>query len=471
MQDTINHSGYISIGRMVDNKETTKVESNTVRYAYEFNCGDLVIHAFERIPEIDGKNAVTACDFDDIEYLFYSKLPFSFPDFSNYPQNNHQKIDFAVKNYKRGSKYKEAVFDFAELQFFCPSGSVVKEDEERNVIFSGKPKNISTFNIEVNSIECEVSFIIGAKGKWGFARSMMEAVTELHISFPETDDFKFINNLYLVVDCVFAFICNRRNSTCLSMKVKGTYPSKFIDNDKFVDCIKHCDSEIYYFDKYREDPENEKIIAKTWTESLFFKHIDALFTMVSDDISGKLEDGGKISIASIHPSIKRRNLIDLQQSIQISSAFEFYVRRYLPNMMEEKSHHVIMKMILKEIEAKSTGKLRELAKSLSKNVVREPALEDKVIKVYKGYDKWPALALCISEDWYKPDEIRALGDEANQWRNELAHAKRSYEPSENTVRAIRLLEHMNYAIVLRKIGFSDEEIKKILENALIRQYY
>ena len=194
----------------------------------------------------------------------------------------------------------------------------------------------------------------------------------------------------------------------------------------------------------------------------------ALFTIVADDISGKLEDGGKISIASVHPSNKRRNLIDLQQSIQISSAFEFYVRRYLPNMIEEKDHHIIMKMILKEIESKSTGKLKELAKNLAKNVVREPALEDKVMKAYTGYDNWRPLTTCISEEWYKPDEIKTLGCEANQWRNDLAHAKRSYEPNENTVRAIRLIEHINYAIVLRVLGFSDDETRDILEKVLKR---
>lgn len=459
MQATINHSGYISIKRE---------KMSTVRIAYDFSFGELVIHAFERIPEIDGSNAVVAYGFDNVGYLFCSQLPFSFSEFSAYPQNNHQEIEFVVKDYKIGSRYTEAIFDFAELQFFCPSGSVVKDDAEGNITFSGETKKIKTFKIEVDSVECEISFVLGAKGKWGFAHSMMEAITELHITFPETDNFEFINKLYVVVDCVFAFICNRRNTTCLSMKINGAYPSKTLDNSKVVDCIRHCNSEIFYFDKYREEPENEKNIANTWNVSLFFKHIDALFAMVADDISGKLENGGGISIASVHPSIKRRNLIDLQQSIQISSAFEFYVRRYLPSMVEEKSHHIVMKMILKEIEVKTTGKLKELARNIKKNVVREPALEDKMVKVYKGYDKWSSLTSCISEEWYKADEIKTLAREANQWRNELAHAKCSYEPSTSTVRAIRLLEHMNYTVVLRELGFDDSEIMCILEKTLKR---
>ena len=143
MQDTINHSGYVLIRRELQKEDSTKVARATVRFAYDFNCGDLVIHAYERIPEIDGTNAVVAYDFDNKGYLFCSQLPFSFSEFAMYPQNIHQKIDFVVKNYEIGSKYKEVIFDFAELQYFCPSGSVVKDDEERNVTFSGESKKIS----------------------------------------------------------------------------------------------------------------------------------------------------------------------------------------------------------------------------------------------------------------------------------------------------------------------------------------
>lgn len=127
-----------------------------------------------------------------------------------------------------------------------------------------------------------------------------------------------------------------------------------------------------------------------------------------------------------------------------------------------------MKMILKETEEKSSGKLKKLAKSLSEHVVSEPALKDKVVKAYKGFDTWKALKPCISEDWFKEDEIENLGNEANLWRNELAHSKRSYEPKLETIRSVRLLEHLNYAIVLRQLGYEDDEIKYILQFALKR---
>ena len=154
--------------------------------------------------------------------------------------------------------------------------------------------------------------------------------------------------------------------------------------------------------------------------------------------------------------------------MQITGAFEFYVRTYLPNMAPEKDYHTVMKMILAELEKKSTGKLKKLAKSLSDHVISEPALEDKVMKAYKGFEDWKALKPCINEEWFHEDEIKVLGHEANLWRNELAHSKRSYEPKIETIKAIRLLEHLNYAIVLRKLGYTDDEILSLLEYVLKR---
>lgn len=482
MLEEFNHSGYININRDYECVRTSQSNSNhiekgvdhpslklTRHYAYDYANGNLRIHAFERVPEINGQNVVLGYSFDNVPYLFCSQISVDMSEFSMYPQKYNWKIDYAIKGYEKGSKYSEAVFDFDELQYFCPSSSVLKEDEERNVVFSGKSNEIKSFDIDIEKTKCHVRFVVGAKGKWGFAHSNMEAVTEIRVSFPETTDLNFLCKVYSTVNLVFAFICNRHNTTCLSMRINGTYPTKTIDSGKIVDCERPCLNNVFFqYNKYREEPEDKKEISKTWYVNLFFKHIDKLFEMVANDISGTSEYGGEISVSSVHPSIKRRNLIDLQQSLQITGAFEFYVRTYLPNMAPEKDYHTVMKMILAELEKKSTGKLKKLAKSLSDHVISEPALEDKVMKAYKGFEDWKALKPCINEEWFHEDEIKVLGHEANLWRNELAHSKRSYEPKIETIKAIRLLEHLNYAIVLRKLGYTDDEILSLLEYVLKR---
>ena len=63
-----------------------------------------------------------------------------------------------------------------------------------------------------------------------------------------------------------------------------------------------------------------------------------------------------MNLGSIHPSVERRRLLDLQQSLHITAAFEFYVRRYLPPMIEEKEYHRAVKESLDQLIDKNTGK-------------------------------------------------------------------------------------------------------------------
>jgi len=256
------------------------------------------------------------------------------------------------------------------------------------------------------------------------------------------------------------------------MSVYGNVTTETLDNglrDKIlVDTKRPCKSEIYFIDKYREEPEEENNFAQLINSRAFFQHIDSLFKMVAEDISTDKDESVNISISSIHPSLKRRRLIDLQQSLHITAAFEFYVRRYLPSIIEEEEYHIELKKVLQEIAEANTGKAKKLVKNLIKHVVNEPSLLDKIMKAYNGFSTWKPLKLCISQDWFKENEIERLAKEANLWRNELAHEKRSYVPGVDTIRAIRLVEHLNYAIVLRQLGYSDEEIKELLKYTLLR---
>lgn len=92
--------------------------------------------------------------------------------------------------------------------------------------------------------------------------------------------------------------------------------------------------------------------------------------------------------------------------------------------------------------------------------------EDKIKKVYEGYADWIGLKECINMKWFDEIDVDILSEEINTWRNELAHEKREYTPNKDTITAVRFLEHLNYAIVLRSIGYEDNEIKEILQNIL-----
>ena len=466
MLEELNHSGYIIIKRKSGKRKTIDI-----RYAYEFKAGLLFIYAFEDVPEISGKRVVLGTGFDRVNYLFFASTEITDSWSDTYPKRI--RIDYVVKNFKNDAIHNQAVFSFDELQYFCPSASVIEEDAKHNVTFLSEHKELKSFDITVDNVPCHVCFRLRNEGKTGFAKSYMTAITDITISFPETKDYEFLKKTYLVVDKAFAFICNRCNTTCLSMKVNGEYKDTVLQDWKPVERMLPFTCEIFYFDYHREEPENNEVIKNTWWASGFFPHIDALFDLVAKDLSGIEDENGRgtISLDSIHPSLKRRRKVDLQLSLQIAGAFEFYVRKYLPNMIEEKEYHKEVKQDLKNIYDASTGKKKELIKRMMDHVLIEPAFGDKVWKAYKGYDEWEPLSPCISEDWFEENEIKELGKEMNLWRNDLAHLKRQYKPSANTIRAVRLMEHLNYAIVLRKIGCNDNEIREILSHVLLHEKF
>lgn len=453
----LKHSGYIHL-------------KNEKYYSYDFNNGELVIHAYDGLSEISGNNVIVGVEhMTRKQYLYRTELELNFDEFPLFPFNNYRcRIDLVVQDYRPNCRYHEARFCFGELQYFKPSINVVENSDDKVSFLRYQIENFA-FDVDVAGVKCKVSFVTGAKGQYALTHSNMAAVSEIVISFPGTEDLGFLANVYNVVDGVFAFICNRRNTTCASMELRGESDEQRCVNGKRDTLIIPCICRMFFINKYREAPEPRKVIEKTLDVAEFTRHIDKLFQLVAEDLT-KDDSTGNISIASVHPSLKRRNLIDLQQTLQITGAFEFYVRRYLPPIVEEQPYHMVIRMLLDECLKCPiiTGKAKERIKDLSRNVVREPALEEKIKKAYGGYGEWQPLKPCLSSEWFNESDIGELAREANKWRNDLAHEKRSHEPNLNTIRAVRLLEHLNYAIVLRELGYADCEIKKLLEKTLIR---
>lgn len=447
----INHSGYIN----------TK---NGKHIAYDLIDGRITIHANEYIPELDNTNMVITSSFDKGQFLFCTRLPIDLTENIWYPQHYKHPIDCVIKNFQLDAKYTKAIFSFSELQCFCPSFSVISRPSKEEFLISTKPKIVKAFEIMVDNVLCKLEFVIRLKDGYSLGHGNLETYSQIEISFDETFDLRFLYKIYRIVDSVFAFICNHQNTACIKMSICGNYPSQMFTNRDTAPCI----SDIYFIDEYREEPEEKNQGVQLINSRKFFQHIDVLFKMVAEDISTDKDESVNISISSIHPSLKRRRLIDLQQSLHITAAFEFYVRRYLPNMVEEKEYHVALKRVLKEFADVNTGKAKKLAKSLLNHVVSEPSLSDKIMKAYNGFSTWKPLKACVSQEWFKEDEIETLAEEANLWRNELAHEKRSYESKVDTIRAIRLVEHLNYAIVLRQLGYDDGEIQELLKYTLLR---
>ena len=243
------------------------------------------------------------------------------------------------------------------------------------------------------------------------------------------------------------------------------YSLKAIQDHKVIETNKHTRQKMYFSQKYLEPKERKKQVAKTPNLNLFLEKLPELFCLFCEENVGGM---ATVYGNSMHHSIKYRNLIDLEQSLHITATFEYYVRTILPEMSSQSTLEFINDLgaLLDEYIEKNTGKKKKKAQSYRKALSPQISLESKVLKTYNGYDTWPALKPILAE-WFG-DDISAIASEANKWRNELAHEKREYQPNENVVNAIRLVEHINYCIVLRKAGYDDERIRNIIMETLAR---
>ena len=70
----VNHSGYICVIRENEiNVNASEQKAQFQHYAYDFCDGELVIHAYETIPEIYENPLILGYKFDNTPYLFCNK--------------------------------------------------------------------------------------------------------------------------------------------------------------------------------------------------------------------------------------------------------------------------------------------------------------------------------------------------------------------------------------------------------------
>lgn len=373
--------------------------------------------------------------------------------------------DFRVEKYSESAKYTEMRFEFPELGYFFPSVRMCNL-EAGKAEFIGAPICSLDGIIRYSGTDINVRVISFSDTRLETKHSVSANTrTSLVLSFPETSDFSYFLNLYQSVKALFAFICNRQNIALHSATLIGTCTVVRNRKGKIADEIERLSSIFIPCEKYVERDEDDKTISKTVESEYYRTHFLELFQMFVRKEQGEVPILGA---GEIHASVKYRNLIDLKQSLHITAAFEFYVRTLLPEMHSQSSIDFCkdVSAFLDSYIDSHSGKLKAKAKSFKNGLNPSMSLSEKMRKVIDGYDGWSPVKP-ILEDWFGND-YELLMKAANDWRNELAHEKRSYEPDLNTVKAVRLVEHLNYCIVLRKAGYNDDEISAILECTLAR---
>lgn len=373
-------------------------------------------------------------------------------------------VDYYIRDYKPESTYTEMRLQFAELNYFLPSTGRA-EITDKQIILSREKDQIYNFDIIFKGSEINISFEAKTKATSN-CQVNTETYSELTLKFPETSDMDFLIELYIRTRNFFAFVCNRQNIALRDAMLIGSYMGKGLDEEKrVVDKEYRTQQKICFNQKYLEPLESTKNSKKVLSIGCFASKLQELFQLFFEKEG---EEEALVNSGSIHRSFKYRNLIDLEHSLHITATFEYYVRAILPEMSSALTIEFIedMKKLLDEYISSTSGKKKAKAQSFRKGLKPQISLEEKILKAYNGYGDWASLSEVLLE-WFGGD-VSDLADAANKWRNELAHEKREYCPDVKAIRAIRLVEHLNYCIILRKAGYSNEEIKNIIQEILAR---
>ena len=394
------------------------------------------------LPE-NGIHDFIAVDYSNKQYYFHLSLPITWTGYVMIDGEGKSQeyinfiygvdIDYYIEDYKRNAQYSRLDFRFPELDYFIPSKTSI--EDLQNCTFKGK--YYSYFDEDFAYLESTIKFKLFTETHINKSISFnMHTESVLRLLFDETTDLKYVVKLYNKVVNLFSFICNRRNASVESAVL----------NDK---SILHCNNRIV------EPFEDENIIKKTLPFRYLEKGFSELFKLILSD---------EISINNIHSSEKKKHLIDLEYSLSVTSSFENYSRKWLPEISSDttiqcyKEAYDLISNYSQEFTGKKKNKFNQILRYLNSP---EISLSTKIIKIYSGYNGWGGCKEYLSN--YFGDDIVALAENVNEWRNELAHNKNEYAPVRETIDGILLLDIMNYCLILYKCGYSKEIIQLIVE--------
>lgn len=328
-------------------------------------------------------------------------------------------VRYRVGNYVNDGKYTSMSFQFPELEYFYPSVSLKDRIKDGNLI----KQDVNEICIRYHGDDLYVAFTCGITSSITNAYGL-QTHSSLRVRFDETGDIEYLLGIYRSIRAFFCFVCNRQNIGLRCVTLRGTSDTQAISFHSI----------LIPNDQYLDDCETKEQIKETLEYSVIEDHFSELLQLF---FSNEVGDRPIVTSYNLHASVKARSLIDLNLSLHITSTFEYLYRTLTPDKSSAKNEMFHMK--IKE---------------------QKPTLSDKIEMIYNGYDIWQPV-MPILYQWYGRD-ISFLAKATSKWRNELAHEKRSYKPDINTVHGIRLVECLNYCIILRHAGYDDDNIKAII---------
>lgn len=278
----------------------------------------------------------------------------------------------------------------------------------------------------------------------------------LSLQFNETSDYDKIRKRYYIIEQFFSFICYRKNIDFRDVLLLGRNES----NKTIIIGKLH--------NNYHIEKEDISKVKNTVKYDLLKPHIKDIFEIIAKD---------NLYIQHIPNTYKERLTITPSRFILITAAFEWNIRGLYEIPISKKQEKVkadIIEAISKIPDEKSYNrKLRDKLDFYIKIINNiDVNLGGKIL--YALNDLSPILEIFIKNIFAinkkNVDTYSNISNRIQSQRNNYAHGNIDKEMNSDVILDIIILEWVNYAIVFKQVGYTDEEITKLINIIFNRNF-
>jgi hypothetical protein len=394
-----------------------------------------IVFFVDRIPYEDNQLAWTSSTvkvyyYIDLDHdsLQFDRLNFRFPELNYFYSINH--------GIRRQVNVKDSSVSVSTLPF---------EKTERKFNFSFEKKEI------ICSIGVLSTF-------YGLSKSPIILESTLICKFEQTDSVDFLISIYNIILNLFFFLCYRKNISIETIQISGL-------NSKGERITV---GYLHFITDQSVDAETEKTMMRTVEYRLFQRNLSELMQLIAND---------RLYTQHIPETKSDSNRITPAKFILITAAFEWNANDFFKIPLSPKREQVksdVLESIRKiPVEKGYNRSLKDKLKfyvSLVSNI--EVNLSEKIVFALRELKQIldPFIQSLYKLNGLSVDTYEKMGDRIQAQRNGYAHGDMSKEFDSMVILDIIILEWVNYGIVLKSVGYNDDDIFNIINSIFSRHF-
>ena len=321
-----------------------------------------------------------------------------------------------------------------------------ENEEEIKLVLKSQTIGKNHYNININDKNVEVSFGINKQINL-LTNSPVILSSSLSLIFQETQKNDKTIEYYYLIYYMLCFITYRRN-----VNINGCELSVRLKNGKY--------RQIGYFhtklnaDKYSEDIKykRDRIITIDLLQNSFSQLIELLYSY---------------KLYTQHIPFNSRDYLTITPSrfVLVTAAFEWTFSLVYGADYNISDSNRIKEEILRFVEElinKNTGKLKKRAKTFKRLIENtRSSLSDKI--EYALNDHIKEIKVFIDQIYslnHKVASFDEIAERIQTHRNNFAHGNIDQLIDPDVILDHSILEYLVYALILRKIGMNENDIKK-----------